>query len=112
MPPVDRMVTCGVMPFADKSALLSACSMLPTPGVNVNIDGLEPISIIQTFSRDVAYRSSNVVIQDQCNPQSNMRFERTADAGHKACGASFTPKAHRCPHSAAGVVRRSAQARR
>ena len=43
---------------------------------------------------------------------SNMRFERTADAGHKACGASFTPKAHRFPHSADGVVRRSAQARR
>jgi len=43
---------------------------------------------------------------------SNMRFDRTADAGHKACGASFTPKAHRFPHSADGVVRRSAQARR
>ena len=43
---------------------------------------------------------------------SNMRFDRTADAGHKACGASFTPKAHRSPHSAVGAVRRSAQARR
>jgi len=27
----------------------------------------------------------------------NCAIERTADAGHKACGASFAPKAHRFP---------------
>jgi len=39
---------------------------------------------------------------------SNYAIERTADARHKACGASFAPKAHRFPHSAVGVVWRSA----
>ena len=38
----------------------------------------------------------------------NYAIERTADARHKACGASFAPKAHRFPHSAAGDARRSA----
>jgi len=38
----------------------------------------------------------------------NYAIERPGDAGHKACGASFTPKAHRSPHFAVGVVQRSA----
>ena len=38
---------------------------------------------------------------------SNCAIERTADAGHKACGASFAPKAHRFPHSAVGDDRRT-----
>mgnify|MGYP007068391517 CR=1 FL=1 len=37
----------------------------------------------------------------------NCAIERTADAGHKACGASFAPKAHRFPRSAVGDVRRT-----
>jgi len=112
MPPVDIIASSGAVPVVDKYTLFSAYSMLSAPGANINMNYLEPISIIHTFSCDIAYRSSNVVIQAQCDPQSNMRFDRTADAGHKACGASFTPKAHRFPHSADGVVRRSAQARR
>ena len=112
MPPVDILAISGVMPIADKSALLSAYSMLSAPGANVNKNYLGPISIIHTFSCDIVYRNSNVVIQDQCNSQSNMRFERIADAGHGSCGASPAPKAHQFPHSAVGVVRRSAQARR
>jgi len=38
----------------------------------------------------------------------NYAIERIADAGHGSCGASPAPKAHRSPHSAVGVVRRSA----
>jgi len=37
--------------------------------------------------------------------QYNCAIERTADAGHKACGASFAPKAHRFPRSAVGGAR-------
>jgi len=86
--------------------------MLSAQGANIIKYYLVPISIIHTFICDIAHRSSKVLFQDQFDSQFNMRFERTADAGHKACGASFTPKAHRFPHSADGVVRRSAQARR
>jgi len=42
-----------------------------------------------------------------CNERSNCALDRTGDAGHKACGASFAPKAHRYPRSAAGGARRS-----
>ena len=42
-----------------------------------------------------------------CNERSNCALDRTGDAGHKACGASFAPKAHRFPRSAAGDARRS-----
>ena len=108
MPPVDIIASSGAVPVVDKYTLLSAYSMLSTPGANINMNYLEPISIIHTFSCDIAYRNSNVVIQDQGNSQSNMRFERIADAGHGSCGASPAPKAHRSPHSAVGVVRRSA----
>jgi len=46
----------------------------------------------------------------QCRNESssNYAIERIADAGHGSCGASPAPKAHRSPHSAVGVVRRSA----
>jgi len=49
---------------------------------------------------------------DKLNMLHNCAIERTADAGHKACEASFAPKAHRSPHSAVGDARRSAHRRR
>ncbi len=42
----------------------------------------------------------------------NNAIERIVDAGHRACGASPAPKAHRYPHSAVGVVRRPAHRER
>ena len=108
MPPVGMMATCGAIHIEDKYAFLSANLILLAPGVNIIKNYLEPISIIHSFNRGIVHRNSNVFIQDQCDSQSNMRFDRTADAGHKACGASFTPKAHRFPRSAVGDVRRSA----
>ncbi len=112
MPPVNMMATCGAIQIEDKFTLLPANSMLLAPGVNIIKNYLEPISFIHSFNRGIVHRSSNVFIQDQCDSQSNMRFDRTADAGHGSCGARPAPKAHRFPHSADGVVRRSAQARR
>ena len=47
-------------------------------------------------------------IHEKRKKMSNCAIERIADAGHGACGASPAPKAHRSPHSAVGVVRRSA----
>jgi len=40
-------------------------------------------------------------------PGVHYAIERTADARHKACEASFAPKAHRFPHFAVGDVRRT-----
>jgi len=44
--------------------------------------------------------------------RSNRALDRTGDAGHKACGASFAPKAHRFPRSATGGARRSGHRQR
>ena len=67
--------------FEDKRSRVNTGQML-TPGIIENIHGIS-------------------------EKTSNYALDRTGDAGHKACEASFAPKAHRFPRSADGDARRS-----
>jgi len=58
-------------------------------------------------TKKLSSKMTNTIVDVRCNVRSNYALDRTGDAGHKACGASFAPKAHRFPRSADGDARRS-----